>query len=336
MLKKRIDFFDNCKFFLMLLVVVGHFFEPYTASSPICRSLFLFIYSFHMPAFFFLSGLFDGRNTPLSKRLHKALYYLVLYIVLKVTITLVRWPFVGRPSFSLLTEDGIPWFCLVLGVYTLLAGLLYKANVNLPTVLAVSVLLACFVGFDKSVGDYLCLSRVVVFFPFYLFGMTLGRERLTGALNKRWLRVCGLIVLAAFLLICILWVGRLYPLRKFFTGRNPFADSLRAYGPLIRLGCYALSAAVGFAFMLIVPQRGLGALTVFGQRTMQVYFWHRPVIYVLTYLHVSDTVMSLGIAGRLLWLILAIILTLVLSLRIFSFPSGYLQQRLRPKGPTEK
>ena len=327
--KKRIAYFDNCKFFLILLVVVGHFFQDYTDTSPICRSLFLFIYTFHMPAFFFLSGLFDSRKTPPSKRLSKAVYYIALYLVLKVVITLVRWPFTGKASFSLLTEDGIPWFCLVLGVFTLLTGLLYKANVNLVTALAVSVLLACFAGFDKNVGDYLCLSRIVVFFPFYLAGTIVDSEKLVGLLSKKWLRLCGLLVLAAFIVICLLWIGRIYPLRKFITGRNPFADSLRAYGPLIRLGCYGLSAAVGLSFLLIIPRRGLGLISTFGQRTMQVYFWHRPVIYVLTYLHINDSVMSLGIAGKVIWLILAVILTLILSLKLFGFPSKHLQQWLR-------
>ena len=307
MLKKRIDFFDNCKFFLMLLVVVGHFFQSYTDAFPICRSLFVFIYTFHMPAFFFLSGMFDSRKTPASKRLSKAIYYLSLYLVLKAVIALVQWAFTHKFSFTLLTEPGIPWFCLVLGVYTLIIGLLYKANVNLTAVLAVSVLLACFVGFDKSVGDYLCLSRIIVFFPFYLLGTIIDRDRFTALLHKRQLRLCGLLVIAAFIVVCLVWIDQIYPIRRFITGRNAFAGSLLAYGPLIRLGCYGLSAVIGFAFMLIVPQRGLGALTVFGQRTMQIYFWHRPVIYVLTYLHVDDTIMSLGTAGKLIWLIMAVV-----------------------------
>ena len=328
---KRIAYFDNCKFFLMLLVVAGHFIDQNTASSPIFRGLFLFIYIFHMPAFFFLSGLFDSRRTPGAKRLNKAAYYLSLYLVLKIVIALVQWAFTHRFSFTLLSEVGIPWFCLVLGAYTLLTGLLDKAKVNLTVVLVISVLTACFAGLDKSLGDTLCLSRIVIFYPFYLFGAVMDRDKLLNVLNRKALRICGLLLLAAVLALCLLKTPQLYSLRQLFTGRNPFRDSVRAYGPLLRLGCYAASAAVGFSFMLIVPQRSLGFITAFGQRTMQVYFWHRPVLYVMVYLHLNDSVLSLGVAGKALWLLMAAALTLILSLSIFGFPTKQLQQWLQRK-----
>ena len=55
---------DNAKFVLILLVCLGHFSRVVvvTADSPAMRSLFLFIYAFHMPLFFFLSGLFARRE----------------------------------------------------------------------------------------------------------------------------------------------------------------------------------------------------------------------------------------------------------------------------------
>lgn len=54
----HIALWDNLKFLLILLVVVGHFADFFTAESNSFRALFLFIYSFHMPMFFFISGLF--------------------------------------------------------------------------------------------------------------------------------------------------------------------------------------------------------------------------------------------------------------------------------------
>jgi len=49
--KFRDTFYDNLKFFLIVTVVVGHFVSPLTDSSKFCKSLFLFIYTFHMPLF---------------------------------------------------------------------------------------------------------------------------------------------------------------------------------------------------------------------------------------------------------------------------------------------
>ena len=327
--QKRIAYYDNCKFFLILLVVAGHFIDQNTSSSPIYRGLFLFIYTFHMPVFFFLSGLFDKRTTPTSKRLNKALYYLSLYVVLKMVITLVQWAFTHKFSFNLLTEIGIPWFCLVLGVFTLLTGLLEKANVNLTVMLILGVLLASFTGLDQSVGDFFCLSRIVVFYPFYLFGVIASKERLESLLHKKALRVAALVILLAFLAACVLFVDKLYILRHLFAGRNPFRDSVRSFGPLLRMACYGITAVIGFSFMLVVPQRGLGKLTEFGQRTMQIYFWHRPVLYVLVYLHLNDSVLSIGPVGKAIWILLSVVLTLILSVKFFGFPTKHLQQWLQ-------
>lgn len=52
---------DNIRGILMLLVVLAHIYNHYTKFSPAARSLFLFVYTFHMPLFLFLSGMF-GRK----------------------------------------------------------------------------------------------------------------------------------------------------------------------------------------------------------------------------------------------------------------------------------
>ena len=57
-IKEHIALWDNLKFILILLVVVGHLADTFTGESESFRALYLFIYSFHMPLFFFISGLF--------------------------------------------------------------------------------------------------------------------------------------------------------------------------------------------------------------------------------------------------------------------------------------
>ena len=60
-IKERIYKFDNIKLLTIMLVVVGHVIEPYVDKSDMFKSLFIFIYSFHMPLFIFISGLFQKR-----------------------------------------------------------------------------------------------------------------------------------------------------------------------------------------------------------------------------------------------------------------------------------
>ena len=60
-MSKRITYLDNAKFGAILLMIFGH--SMVKNSIPFCRG---FIYSFHMPLFFLISGCFlkitDVRN----------------------------------------------------------------------------------------------------------------------------------------------------------------------------------------------------------------------------------------------------------------------------------
>ena len=51
-LKERDYFFDNARMILIFLVVFGHLLQPYTEESKYLSSLYLTIYSFHMPCFY--------------------------------------------------------------------------------------------------------------------------------------------------------------------------------------------------------------------------------------------------------------------------------------------
>ena len=56
--KQRSPYMDNVKAFLIICVVVGHFTNQALSGSHALKSLFVFIYSFHMPLFIFINGLF--------------------------------------------------------------------------------------------------------------------------------------------------------------------------------------------------------------------------------------------------------------------------------------
>ena len=65
---ERVALWDNLKFLLVTCVVIGHFADQFTDVSLIYDSIFLFIYSFHIPLFIFISGIFY-KKIILQKRL---------------------------------------------------------------------------------------------------------------------------------------------------------------------------------------------------------------------------------------------------------------------------
>ena len=54
--KRRDAFFDNAKFLAIVLVAMGHSWEPLKGDSRILEGVYTVVYIFHMPALIILSG----------------------------------------------------------------------------------------------------------------------------------------------------------------------------------------------------------------------------------------------------------------------------------------
>ena len=81
---KRSQKWDILKLILIFLVVLGHGVDYFTRSSEFMKGLFLFIYSFHIPVFIFVSGVFS-KNTVNQKRFDRIFGYLILYFAVKLS-----------------------------------------------------------------------------------------------------------------------------------------------------------------------------------------------------------------------------------------------------------
>lgn len=316
--KSRIALWDNVKFVLMTLVVVGHFAILYSAEYHLFKSIYLFVYVFHMPAFFFISGMFHkNKNIP-----QKMVAYFSMYVVLKIAFFFIRLLFSHKATFSVLTEDTLPWFMFVTAVFTGLTYLL--KDVNKSFILIIGLVLAFFSGYDKNCGDYLMLSRIIVFFPVYTLGTMVNRESLEKMSQKLPLKVLGFAILLAWALICFYKTDDVFMIGHLFSGRNPFNDNLGIYGGLYRLLTYFIALATGFGVILCVPHKPIPVISKFGQRTLQIYFWHHLILSVFTNIGVAELVLSVEHIGKYLWLVMGLVLTFILALKPFSFPTDQL------------
>ena len=306
----HIALWDNLKFLLILLVVVGHFADFFTAESNSFRALFLFIYSFHMPMFFFISGLFFSEKRIASK----VLYYLSLTYLLKIILIIIDRCFgMKRPFFFFFFPDGAAWFTFVLAAFTLISYLI--RNHKKVYIAIAFLILACFVGYDVSVGDTFCLSRIIIFFPFYCFGTILHRQKIV-ALKKKvkpWLYILAVIFVLSWLFFCFFYCDIAYHLRHLFTGRNPFSESVLAVGPLARLFCYVVTFGMCISLIIIVPDKQINPITKWGSRTLTVFFWHLPIYYLIERLIGIGRLFYLGHWGKVLFLLCAVLLTIILS-----------------------
>ncbi len=311
--KKRIPLWDNLRFLLIVCVVVGHFIDQINCGPY--RSLFFFITIFHMPLFIFVSGLFHSNRNIFPKMLS----YFAIYILLKIAIYSVRKAFGTNVDFLVFEEMGVPWFMFALAVFLGLTYLL--RNINLKFILFFNLLLALFSGFDKNVADFLVMSRLIVYYPFYLVGVMVSRQDLEKLHEKRIVRAASCVVLMICAVVCLFFCDKIYFLRHMFTGRNPFADSVVQHGELYRLLCYTVTFIVGFSVIMVTPACSLGPVTTWGSRTLQVYFWHQPLLYVLLGFDLHTLICATS-PGKIAWILVAVAITVILSFRIFRFPTS--------------
>lgn len=323
-MSNRIALWDNLKFILITLVVAGHFADQLTDYSSIYSSIYLFIYAFHMPLFIFISGYFHSdRNTT-----KKVLFYTSLGFLYKIVSFLIdRLNGDSQYIFNLLADSGLAWFMFVLAIYTFALSLLKDQNKKF--ILIGSIILACFIGYDKSIGDFLYLSRAIIFFPFYILG-TMMKSFDIFEFKRKYplLKVIALLIFVAWGILCITKIDTLYGLRYMFSGRHPFPDGIVSFGPIVRLACYIISAVLGLSLILLTTSKKIKWISDFGKNTINVYFWHLNLFYIFKSFIDFNSIYSSFSFGFLVYIAATIAVTVILSTKIFNFPVNILKKQI--------
>lgn len=308
---------DNVKFTMIILMVIGHFADPFVAKSDVCKSIFLFVYAFHMPVFIFISGLFYNEKD--CKR--KFLYYAICGFAYKICYSIVNFIIYRSTVFSFFSDEGIPWFMFAIAAYQVLMILI--KNINKRFLFVFSIFVACFIGYDKTIGDFLYISRIVVFFPFFLLGTAFNHIKIINFIKRfyKYLLPISIIVILIWFYLCFFRLKDFYFLRPLFTGRNPFSEYTVGLGPLVRLLCYLITFLTGFSIFVIVPECRIPILTYLGSRTLNVYFWHWPIYLLLDYITGINRLFDISILGKVAYLLIAVILSIVLmAVDFFDYP----------------
>ena len=273
MKKERVEKWDNLKFILIYLVVLGHLVDPFTGTRLCMQKIFSWIYAFHMPAFIFVTGMLGKRNVQ-EKRYPQIASYLVMYIATQMISCLSGFIGTGEVKFELFKSMIFPWYAFAVFVYYLVT--IAVRRLKKRYVFLFAVVLACFAGYDSSLGDFLFLSRLVVFYPFFYAGYCMQPERLWEIAGRKNIRVLSATVFAVFTGCVLLFHDKLYRYRGMLTGRNSFEIVLKtdyAYAGWIRLIYYILAFVLAFALISLTPNRRT-AFTWIGKNTLSVYMLH--------------------------------------------------------------
>lgn len=287
MKKERDFYFDNLKAVLIFLVVLGHFLLPIHGKSFLVVIKRL-IYVFHMPLFVFVSGYFSKKIYRDGQYNFKKIIYLIkAYIIFVVAIQLV-YAVCGFRSFreiNFFSQSGAPWYLFAMIVWYLMIPLIRKCK-PLP-VLAVNVGLALVAGYFKEIGDFLCLSRILVFGPFFFLGYYMDQQNIQRALRKEYKRV--IVPSAALICACILAFGGKMKNELQMVYENISYYELDSYwsGPFVRLSLMIAAFIISWAILFYIPKEKT-CVSFIGQHTMPVYMLHRILRDVLMFAGIYD------------------------------------------------
>ncbi|EKO3778107.1 acyltransferase family protein [Vibrio metschnikovii] len=169
---------DTLKVILFLLVVLGHINTPFHN----------YIYAFHMPAFFFLSGFLmkNMRLDSTQKDFINLIVPFLIFSILGICIELIKRIVLGRefPDFyrmlhgiyisfdSTVSYYGfVLWFLPVLFLVKILARVIInRINSRLILFILSSCTLYFFKDFNFSLPFFLGINKVIITLPFFIFG----------------------------------------------------------------------------------------------------------------------------------------------------------------------
>ncbi|MGI6006720.1 MAG: acyltransferase family protein [Ruminococcus sp.] len=273
--KSRDYYIDNLKAVLIILVIIGHFSIKYPW-VPVIDRLGDLIYTFHMPCFVFVSGYLAKRvNKDGKLRADKILSFLWLYLLFEVLLSLLKWSFNGEFSFQLFYASQAPWYLLSMAVWYLMVPFIERINIFLMIFGAFAI--GILAGYIDIIGQDFSMSRNFVYLPFFVIGFYFTQDNLKKFLNRKILRVIGIVILFGSVLLYLLEHESLKTFLGFIYGGVGYSQikviTNAGAGGVFRLVWYGVSILLSAAVMQMIPRKRT-FFSFLGSRTLQIYILH--------------------------------------------------------------
>ena len=299
--------FDNFKALLIFIVVLGHMFLKISEGNGYIRLSIAYIYTFHMPAFIFISGYFS-KNLEKCRR-NTLVTLLPIYVIFSIIYSLVyNQSIVG----AIVNPPGIMWYLFCIIIWKLSLEHISKVRF----VLLVSIVLALYVGVNPEIGKLFSFSRLVCFLPFFLLGYYFDQS-VIDRIKKipYWIAVCIFIVVS-FVTVLAYNYGFIDMMMPYMVSSyDQMHYSSIWLGLISRFFVFFVAFIIILCLIRIIPNKKL-FFTSFGSNTLSIYLLHPLIIEVLanTIIFKSDNILLCVV----LQILLSIVLVFVLGQNIVS------------------
>ena len=270
---ERYPLIDNARFILIFFVVFGHMIEPIISTDSVIKTIYLSIYSFHIPAFIVLSGMLSKCDIKQEEILKIVKSILLPFIIFTLFYELFNYRTTGAiSSYSKNIQPyWLLWFLYSLFIWKLL--LPFVLRFRFP--LIISLFIAIGAGYFKSIGYFLGLSRTLYFFPFFIIGYKFTSKALMEMKSKYnsplYLLIFSGVIVFNITLFSIFSDMQHQWLYGSYSYSRLGAEGVTAGGT--RLLLFFVSLSTVFSILMLIPNRRSKILSK-GKNSLQVYVWH--------------------------------------------------------------
>lgn len=269
-------FLINTRFLLITSVVLGNLIEPLIWRFEGIKALYLWIFTFHMPLFVFVTGYF-ARTSLNGEKGKKVLQLIALqYIIFQTLYSIMDVIAFQVPGIthSFFMPYLLCWFLAAHIIWRLMLIIFRYLKLRHPVLAAVG--LAVLAGYGSFDGAFLSITRALVFLPFFIMGYYFEYERFRQLLSG-YRRVIAGAASAALFLVLLAYGGHIHP--RWLIGSLNYIQMGHTewYAGMYRLSLYALQLAASIGLLAWVPRREL-LITDWGKRTLYVFLLHGFVV----------------------------------------------------------
>ncbi len=305
MSKYRDPYWDNLKTILIFLVVLGHFLYPVRNNSRYAEILYEWIHLFHMPAFIFVSGYFSKSFFKKDRKEYKLTGFLTLYILFVICLWMIDLLFHQKIHVTeILSTPGAAWYMLSMFAWHLL--IVYFGHLSPLLTAAATVTVGLAAGLFTECGQFLSMSRTIVFFPFFAAGYFFNGKYIDDI--RLWMKGIALSIFVLLGVLLIMYPSQMKALTMLTYARESYftlgLSSIK--GILYRFLWYILSAVLIICVMCITPKKRF-VTTYIGGRTLGIYIVHILVRNVFMNLNIFDY-FGTGVQPVLICILLTILI----------------------------
>lgn len=289
--------------------------EPLITENKLIKSVYLSIYSFHMPVFIIISGMLT--KIDLSDDWKSKLTRTILIPLITFTVLYELFNVITEGEFSDYTKNLRPywilWYLFSLYLWKLMLPFFLKNRYPVFLAIALSILS----GYISSIGLFFSLSRTFYFFSFFIIGYKLTPLVLAHVHLLKFSKLLFFGVLALNFIIFSIYSDLPH---QWLWGSHSYAElgNNDWSGGVIRLALFGVSILTAMSVLFLIPNKKW-LITDKGKNSLYVYLWHGFFVKILISAGLISYFKQMpSIIALISLFVFALIISLILSTNIVS------------------